>query len=299
MPKISIIVLNYNDYKTTYDYINTIKDYKIIDRIIVVDNCSTDDSYVMMCNSFSAWNVSVIQTPTNGGYARGNNFGLHYLADKKIDCDYVIVSNPDIIVDEVTIKRLVETIESKEKCFAVTGEIYTVSNKRIAGFRSKLPSLCQLFLESSVVLRKVASAVLNYGRQYKNDQCDREGDLYKAESLPGCFFLASFDKFQKIGFFDEQTFLYSEEDILFFKAKNSDYRSFVVPGTKIVHAEGSTIKKNLSSWITREKIRECSNLVYMNTCLESPKWICSMYRLWNRVFIFGRFLNMRFRTKYY
>ena len=41
---IDCVVLNYNDADTTIDMIQHIQNYDIIDHIVVVDNCSTDDS---------------------------------------------------------------------------------------------------------------------------------------------------------------------------------------------------------------------------------------------------------------
>ena len=40
--KTAIVILNYNDSDTTIEMINQIKDYSIIDNIIIVDNNSTD-----------------------------------------------------------------------------------------------------------------------------------------------------------------------------------------------------------------------------------------------------------------
>ena len=299
MTKLAIVILNYNDSETTCNYINAISDYCLLDRIVIVDNCSTDESYTRIKNACSMDKISVIRTETNGGYAKGNNAGLRFLLEENEIYDYVIISNPDIIVDEDTIKKLIATIESNSDCFAVTGEVYTVTEKRIAGFRTKLPTLGNLFIESSVFLRKASWILFKYGRKYKDDNFDREGTLYKAESLPGCFFLANYKKFTELGFFDEQTFLYSEEDILFSKAKRKGYHSYVVPNTKIIHAEGTTIKKNLSGWKSRERIREQSNIIYMTSCLKTPKWLVLMYKAWNRLFFIGRFINMKLRTKYY
>ena len=44
----AIIILNYNDSQTVIDYVNLIKDYKSIDKILIVDNCSTDNSYEIL-----------------------------------------------------------------------------------------------------------------------------------------------------------------------------------------------------------------------------------------------------------
>ena len=45
MSKIGMVILNYNDYETTFDMINQIKDYKVLDHIVIVDNHSTDLKY--------------------------------------------------------------------------------------------------------------------------------------------------------------------------------------------------------------------------------------------------------------
>ena len=46
--KTGIIILNYNDYKTTIEMLEQIKDYKTINYIIVVDNNSVDNSYEIL-----------------------------------------------------------------------------------------------------------------------------------------------------------------------------------------------------------------------------------------------------------
>ena len=37
MSKVGIVILNYNDYETTRKYIEEIKDYKVLNKIIIVD----------------------------------------------------------------------------------------------------------------------------------------------------------------------------------------------------------------------------------------------------------------------
>ena len=39
--KVAIIIVNYNDYNTTKEYVEKIKEYEILDRIVVVDNQSS------------------------------------------------------------------------------------------------------------------------------------------------------------------------------------------------------------------------------------------------------------------
>ena len=298
MSKTAIVVLNYNDFSTTENYINVISRYEVLDKIVVVDNHSTDESFRIL-KQLNNDKIDVIQTDCNHGYAKGNNYGLNHLLHLESKYDYVIISNPDIIVSEDSIAKLIHEMQHRSRIFAITGEIYTLNGSRIGGFRTKLPTLTMLFLESSVVLRKIFWILFKYGRRYQSDEIDCSGVLLKAESLPGCFFMANFDIFERLGFFDEQTFLYSEEDILFSKSKKAGYNSYVLRDTKIIHAEGTTIKKNISAWKKRERIRERSNTIYMKSCLNTSNQVIGLYKVWNRLFSTERFLNMKLRTKYY
>ena len=71
--KTGLVVLNYNDYKTTIKLIQMIKNYDSIDLIVVVDNCSTDKSYKKI-NEYTNNKVKLLKSDKNGGYAYGNNF---------------------------------------------------------------------------------------------------------------------------------------------------------------------------------------------------------------------------------
>ena len=45
MQKLGMVIINYNDYSTTKKLLENIVDYSCLDKIVVVDNCSTDDSF--------------------------------------------------------------------------------------------------------------------------------------------------------------------------------------------------------------------------------------------------------------
>ena len=109
MSKIGMVILNYNDYETTFDMINQIKDYKVLNHIIIVDNHSTDLKYDKL-KKLKSNNIDVIQTDENKGYAYGNNYGIKYLNDN-YDVDYIIISNPDILVNEKCIINLKEYLD--------------------------------------------------------------------------------------------------------------------------------------------------------------------------------------------
>lgn len=58
---VGCVVLNFNDSKTTIELLNRMKNMKSIDVIVVVDNCSTDDSFSVL-KQYTSKKIQVIQS---------------------------------------------------------------------------------------------------------------------------------------------------------------------------------------------------------------------------------------------
>lgn len=103
MPKIGLVILNYNDYKTTIELCNKIKNYDSIYKIVIVDNLSTDDSFINL-KTLESYKIDVIKTDKNGGYSYGNNYGAFYLIDR-YKIDILFIANPDVEFDNDFIRK--------------------------------------------------------------------------------------------------------------------------------------------------------------------------------------------------
>ena len=92
MDKISCIVLNYNDARTTCGLVEELLGINCLDSVVVVDNCSTDDSWVQLSGlARPDGRVSLIRAEQNGGYGWGNQIGVDWAVDR-LGADYVIVA---------------------------------------------------------------------------------------------------------------------------------------------------------------------------------------------------------------
>lgn len=291
---ISIIVLNYNDSKLTMEYVNTIKKYTCLDKIVVVDNCSPDGSYERLA-CLQDDKTDVIKTSGNKGYASGNNYGIKYILEKYGDEGIVIVSNPDIEVSQDAIEKILKSFDKIPQLFAATGEVHLLDGNRIPLFTWKVPTLAMLFFECSGIGKGFARKVLKISRRYNDINTIDYDDYYFGEALPGCFFAADIGKLKKLGLFSEKTFLYFEEDILFNKAKKIGYKVAVVKGAPIIHFEGVSTKKSISSWKNRELIMESSSEIYLTECLGVSNFTLSLYRLINYGFLPERYLVYRIK----
>lgn len=257
MSKIGMVILNYNDYETTSKYIDMIKNYKSINNIVIVDNNSTDGSYEKL-SSINNNKIKVIKTDKNKGYAYGNNFGINYL-NKNNDVDYIIISNPDIIVEEKVIKKLQKDMDNNEDISIVCPVINQLDEK-IRGWR--LPTIKdEILLNINYIQRKVKKK-LNYSEEKYS------GHLTKVDVVPGCFFMIRKDIMKLIGNFDEATFLYYEENILGQKLKNIDKKTYVDNEVSVIHDLSVSVDKSFNS-IKKYKILKQSQKYFVKNYLNA------------------------------
>ena len=113
---VDVLVLNYNDCKATIKFVSQFRDYKNIRNIMIVDNCSTDNSLDELKNKCPS-NCLVIKTDHNGGYGYGNNIGVKELISKK-SSKHILIANPDTFIEESAIDVL--------KCFLDSNKEYSV-----------------------------------------------------------------------------------------------------------------------------------------------------------------------------
>lgn len=245
----AIIILNYNDYETTKSMLENIKNYQVLDLILVVDNKSLDNSYQKL-KEYENNKIKVIQTDNNLGYAYGNNYGLKYLQKEKID--YVIISNPDVSFKEEVILKLKNDL-SKEN-ISLVAPIVIENNQESKGW--KLPHFKEDLLSNMNYFHKYSKKMLSYKDEYYDNK-----DLVKVEVVHGCFFMIKLSDFKDIDYFDEGTFLYYEENILGSKLKNKGYESYIDLNVKVNHNLSISVDKNINN-LKKYKILKTSQIYY-------------------------------------
>ena len=81
--KVAIIILNYKSWTDTIEEISICNEVLQIgnEDIIVVDNCSPNESAEKLKAEADIKGFVFIASPVNNGYAAGNNIGLRYAYD--------------------------------------------------------------------------------------------------------------------------------------------------------------------------------------------------------------------------
>ncbi len=236
--KFAIVVLNYNDHETTIDYVEKIKDYDIVDKIIVVDNCSTSKDEVKILKELESEKVEILSSEKNGGYAYGNNLGLKYL-EKIGSYEIVAISNPDVYVDEDTLKVCIEYLKSQKHVAIVAPRMYfTTGPARRAAWKVRKP-----IVDIANSTRITEFLLFPFFKKGEYSKADYVKEVLKVDNIAGSFFIAKYDCLKKVNFLDEKTFLFYEEDILSERLRQAGLEIHLLNNYKFMHYESQTIGK--------------------------------------------------------
>lgn len=245
-----MIIVNYNDSDTTIKLLNNVKNYKCIDKIIVVDNKSTDNSFNKL-NNLSIKKLLVLDSGCNKGYSYALNIGSKYAIELYRECN-LIISNSDIIIDsEYDILDLINTISEKN---VIVAPNIVEDNSLSRGWR--LPTAHDDIMQN----------IIGYGEKYFNKKLRYSDDYYskkltKVDTVSGCFFIISSKHLQDINYFDENVFLYYEENIFGYKTKKLNKNIVINNDVDVVHDHAKTIDKNLKR-INKYKILKKSQYYF-------------------------------------
>lgn len=260
-----VIILNYNTYIDTLNCIKSIENFNTSPiKIIVVDNASTNQdncleldsqfkvNYANRYQKFTPYDIvdvlpylSFIENKENGGYAKGNNIGLKF-AEMDHSIKNVLILNNDILFVEDVIPRLLDVL-------------YTIGDAAIVSpvlFKKGLKELDKNCARENVsVWHLVKFNFLHYcikglspnGNYYLDK--DIKGDFLPIELPSGSCMMLKKDYFKSIGWFDPNTFLYYEENILGKKIQKCKKNNYLVLDCKCIHLGASSTAKEPSHFI--------------------------------------------------
>ena len=262
MKTVAFIILNYKTTETTVNLVDSLlkwKQNRFRRKLIVVDNCSPDDSFEQLRERYqNLEDVDVLKSERNGGYSYGNNFGARF-AIETYHPDYIAIANPDIIVDEDTVASLLDTFGQDDLicgCSPVMKNLQgegEAKTNRLPTYRDDL---------------RVSFTELRPGKHEDEPKelvfLDDYPDTVLTESLPGSFFVVQTDRYSEVGMLDENVFLFCEERILGFRVKQRGWKFATRADLSFQHIHGASIGKSLKALRTR-RIMLDSRLYYEKT----------------------------------
>ncbi len=223
---LSVVIVSYNVVGFLKNCLESILKYTngIKYEIIVVDNASSDDS-VEMLKKFQHDNFRVILAKENGGFAKGNNMGI-----KEAKGKYILLLNPDTLLLENSLKTMSDWMEAHPDV-AVASCQHLNSEQKIAPTGGALPALAKVLLWAWGLddLVPIKNSYHPKAKFYNQE--------FELGWVTGAFFMTRSEVVKQVGLLDGNIFMYGEEVEWCWRIKQTGWKIFFTPVTKIIHYE--------------------------------------------------------------
>ena len=241
MSRLSVVIVNYNVRFFLEQCLLSVKNAsKNCDiEVFVVDNNSVDGSNEMVESKFPE--VELIKNKQNVGFSVANNQAI-----KRSTGDFVLLLNPDTVVQEDTFELCLEFMES-------TPDAGGLGVKMIDGKGVFLPESKRGLPTPEVAFYKIfgLSSLFpkskRFGRYHMGYASNDE--THSVDVLSGAFMLMRKSVLNKIGLLDETFFMYGEDIDLSWRIKLGGYKNYYFPKTQIIHYKGESTKKSSINYV--------------------------------------------------
>ena len=208
---LSVVIVSYISEEVIYNCIESIPEDI---NILIVDNSGNKEFKLSIEEKYS--NAKCIMSLKNLGMGAGNNLGL-----KHSTTDFALILNPDVVLENNTIDELISASKEIES-FAVIAPI----------------------IKSDIHL--------NYKLFDENKKNENSINPFKVKSVDGFAMLLNvkeinqINNFKNFKFFDENIFLYLENDDFCKRLVDHNEEIYVVPKSKINHLGGKAVSQKFS-----------------------------------------------------
>ena len=233
MTKVAIITLNYNGKENPLELLGSLKSLKqdgLEVKIIIADNGSNDGSVSAIRKKFK--DVDILQTGQNLGYAGGFNRGIEYAAIW--EADYCLIINNDCLVKDTSLLgELIKTLKTEERAGMVSPKIYFAAGFEFHKERYKQGDLGKViwFAGGSFDWDNIGSVHRGLDGVDKG-QYDA---IEQSEIFSGACVLIKKEVFDKVGFFDEDYFLYFEDSDFAKRVREAGFKIYYNGRVAIYH----------------------------------------------------------------
>lgn len=213
MKKLTLLNINFNDTHHVLELLDSLENSSFKDYdFLIWDNNSTKEEAVEARNKIEKMaNIKLIKNNKNMGLTGGVNGALKHIKTK-----YVLLLNPDTILDKDTIKEMLDLMERDEKIAFVSAAIYNYHDRdKIDSFGGKM------------------SFFTGIGKPLKIETETRE--LKNGEYCDACCLMFNREVFEKLGGYDDRYFAYAETEDVLFKALEDGYKVYMHPKAMVWH----------------------------------------------------------------
>ena len=223
---LSVVIVSYNVRSYLEQCLQSVQKALegIEGEVFVVDNHSTDDSVATVSRDYP-W-VALIENQENMGFARANNIAI-----RQSKGDYVLLLNPDTVVEEATLRSVLAFMESHPKAGGAGVKMHNEDGTKAPESRRALPTPWVSCLK-----------MLGFDKRYYMSHLtwDEPGRI---DVISGAFCFLRRKALDEVGLLDEDFFMYGEDIDLSYRLLKGGWENWYLP-YGITHYKGRSTQKS-------------------------------------------------------
>lgn len=238
---VSVIIVNYNVKYFLFNCLHSVQKamQHLNSEVFVVDNNSTDESVDMIKQHFPF--VKIIENKKNIGFSKANNQGIRLASGK-----YILLLNPDTIIEENTLKNCFNFMESKPEAGGLGVKMIDGKGQFLPESKRGLPKPDVAFYKITGI-NKLFPNSKKFNGYYLGHL--KNNETHEIEILSGAFMFMRKETLSKTDLLDEDFFMYGEDIDLSYRIIKAGYKNYYYPQTHIIHYKGESTKKSSINYV--------------------------------------------------
>ncbi len=239
---LSIIIVNYNVKHFLEQCLHSVARAMegIKGEVFIVDNNSVDGSPGMVKEKFPGYRL--IENKENLGFAKANNQAIEKAVGR-----YILILNPDTILEENTLRKCIYFMDSHPDAGASGVKMIDGKGKFLPESKRALPTPAVAFYKIFGLAGLFPRSRI-FGK-YHLGYLDA-GQTQEVDILSGAFMFLRKSVIDKLGAFDEDYFMYGEDIDLSYKILKGGYKNYYFPETRIIHYKGESTQKGSLNYVS-------------------------------------------------
>jgi len=225
---VGAVIVSFNSAAYLPDCLRSLRSEGVAD-VVVVDNASSDGSVAAVRRADPE--ARIVEAGANLGFGSAANRGVETTLSP-----YLLVMNPDTVVEPGTVKALSEALD-RDPGLAVVGPRMENLDGTLYPSVRRFPDLTVAFGHAFLGLVWPANP---YTRRYRMLDWAHDRGAADVDWVSGACFLVRRAAFDVVGGFDEAYFMYVEDVDLCWRLGRAGWRIGYEPAGRVVHALGGS-----------------------------------------------------------